>query len=90
VDEAIVQSIGSIDTPASPAGEAYNDFSRSLGGVTYSIRKKFREGLLATKVDDLIYVAERYLGKDSSVAAITSDDILARESEGYPFSKNKI
>jgi Zn-dependent M16 (insulinase) family peptidase len=76
IEEAILGVIGSIDKPASPAGEARQDFHNRLMGRSYADRHDFRDRILAVTEEQLKAVAEKYLLKqESSDVIITNDEV---------------
>lgn len=86
VEEAILGVIGSIDRPASPAGEAKQAFHAELHGRSIELREAFRQRVLGVKAEDLQRVTRDYLlnGKESIVVvtgqgnqAVVSDLQLA-------------
>lgn len=78
VEEAILGVIGSIDKPASPAGEAKQTFHAELYGNTREVRERFRNQVLKVTLDDLKRVASTYLTPDrASTAVITNADAAA-------------
>ncbi len=73
VEEAILGVIGSLDKPASPAGEARKAYFNALHGRTPELRQRFRENVLAVTLADLQRVAGQYLvAERASTAVITS------------------
>ena len=73
LEEAILGVIGSIDKPASPAGEAKRAFHNDLYGRTAEQRKRFRQRVLGVTLDDLQRVGGAYLKpENASVAVVTS------------------
>ncbi|CAH0990531.1 hypothetical protein SIN8267_00623 [Sinobacterium norvegicum] len=73
VEEAILGVIGSLDKPGSPAGEAKAHFHNELFGRSSDQRQRFRERILAVKIDDLKRVARQYLmAENESVAIVTN------------------
>ncbi|HEY9036761.1 MAG TPA: insulinase family protein [Pseudomonadales bacterium] len=73
VEEAILGVISSLDRPASPAGEAKDQYYQDLFGRTLSFRQQFRERVLATTPADLQRVANHYLLKQRpAIAAVTN------------------
>ena len=73
VEEAIIGVVGSLDKPASPAGEARKEFFNALYGRTPDLRQTFRENVLAVTLEDLQRVANGYLrAGQSSTAVITN------------------
>lgn len=76
IEEAILGVIGTIDKPASPAGEARQDFHNRLMGRSYEDRHEFRDRILAVTEDQLKAVARKYLlDADSSEVIITNEEI---------------
>lgn len=61
IEQALLGTFSSMDKPSSPAGEAKEAFHRRLNGRTDEQRMRFRQGLLATRWDDLQRVANDYL-----------------------------
>lgn len=75
LEEAILGVIGQLDRPRSPAGAARHAFHNRLFGRTPEQRARFRERVLATRLDDLRRVADTWLSPDSaSLAVVTSAD----------------
>ena len=73
LEEAILGVIGSIDKPASPAGEARDAFFNALHGRTPERRQAVRKRILDVTLDDLKRVGEIYLKPEqASIAVITS------------------
>ncbi|BBA33036.1 peptidase M16C associated domain-containing protein [Methylocaldum marinum] len=82
IEEAILGVIGSIDKPASPAGEAKKAFHAALHGRTAEQRRRFRSRVLEVQLEDLRRVAETYLRPErASTAVITSETTLSRYPE---------
>ncbi|MCP5357181.1 MAG: insulinase family protein [Pseudomonadales bacterium] len=69
VEEAILGVISSMDKSSSPAGEAKQAFYNDLFGRTLERRQRYREQVLATTLQGLQRVAERYL-VDPSAASV--------------------
>jgi presequence protease len=61
LEEAILSIIAHIDRPASPAGEAKIAFFGALHGRTPELRRAFRRGILAVRLEDLQRVAHTWL-----------------------------
>ena len=79
VEEAILGVIGSIDKPASPAGEARDAFFNQLFGRTPERRAHFRQRVLEVRLDDLRRVGETYLQPErASIAVISNPSAEAR------------
>ena len=77
VEEAIIGVIGSLDKPASPAGEARKAFFNALYGRTPDLRQAFRKSVLAVTLEDLQRVAGEYLrAGQSSTAVVTNAETL--------------
>ena len=89
VDEAIVSVISGLDMPSSPYGEAFKFCNEEIIGLTKEAKQKFRDGVLSVKWDELKEVAKEYLTKPVSIAAVTSDEIIERDSCGH-FSTSKV
>ena len=78
VEEAILGVIGSIDKPASPAGEAVQAFHGELNGRTKDSAELFRNQVLAVTESDLKRVASTYLSSEKAqTAVITNSDLAA-------------
>jgi Zn-dependent M16 (insulinase) family peptidase len=72
LEEAILGVIGSLDKPASPAGEAKQHFHNRLFGRTHDQREEFRQRILSVTLDDLQRVTETYFKPElASTAVIT-------------------
>ncbi|TCO78365.1 insulinase family protein [Chromatocurvus halotolerans] len=72
VEEAILGVISGLDKPASPAGEAKQDFHNRRFGRDHAQRMLFRQRVLAVTLEDLRRVAESYLAPErASIAVIT-------------------
>ncbi len=75
LEEAILGVIGSIDKPASPAGDASQAFHNDLFGRTAEQRQAFRQQILAVSLDDLNRVAREYLhNREASIAVISNHE----------------
>jgi Zn-dependent M16 (insulinase) family peptidase len=73
LEQAILGVISGLDKPASPAGEAKQEFHSSLFGRTHEQRREFRERVLKVSMDDLKRVTTTYLKPElASMAVITS------------------
>jgi Zn-dependent M16 (insulinase) family peptidase len=73
LEEAILGVIGSLDKPASPAGEAKQHFHNRLYGRTHDQREQFRQQVLGVSLDDLRRVTATYLRPElASTAVITN------------------
>ena len=82
VEEAILGVIGSIDKPASPAGEAKKAFHNTLYGRTPGQRRRFRARVLEVRPEDLRRVTERYLRPErASIAVITNQATLEQTGD---------
>ncbi len=73
VEEAILGVIASLDRPASPAGEAKQQFHQQLFGRTQAFRQRFREQVLATTAADLQRVAATYLADSQGRLAVITN-----------------
>ena len=77
LEEAILGVIASMDKPSSPAGEAKIAFYDGLFGRTLEKRREFRKRVLATSLNDLRSVTERYFRPgQESYGIITSRDAV--------------
>ncbi|MEQ9462389.1 MAG: insulinase family protein [Haliea sp.] len=73
LEEAILGVIGSLDKPASPAGEARQHFYQRMFGRSHEQREAFRRAILDVSLEDLRQVAQRYLDPAlASTAVVTS------------------
>lgn len=71
VEQAILGLIGSMDRPASPAGEARQYFHLDRNGRTLALRQTFRQRLLSCQWQDVQRVAKQYLqGQIGSKAVV--------------------
>ena len=70
VEEAILGVISSLDKPASPAGEARQDFHNRRFGRDHAQRTTFRQRVLAVTLDDLRRVAQCYLTPENASTAV--------------------
>ncbi|NQU63554.1 MAG: insulinase family protein, partial [SAR324 cluster bacterium] len=80
IDETILQTCSGMDTPMSPAGKAIMEYINERKGRTRSIRENFREGVLNCSKKDLIRVGTKYLSTQPSLAAVTSAEIINRDT----------
>jgi presequence protease len=90
LDSSIISAFGSLDNPGSPAGEAKEDFSYRLRGLSPELRQKYRDSTRESKVSDIIEVGEKYLGGKPSISIITSEEIADKEGVScteYDFTK---
>jgi hypothetical protein len=65
--------IGSLDKPASPAGEAKQHFYNRLFGRSHDQREQFRQQVLAVTLDDLRRVTQTYLRSELGSTAIVTN-----------------
>jgi hypothetical protein len=72
VTEAILGVISSLDRPASPAGEARQDFHQRRFGRDHAQRMAFRSRVLAVNLDDLRRVASTYLRPELASTAVVT------------------
>ena len=70
LEEAILGVVGSLDKPASPAGEAKHHFHNRLFGRSHAQHEQFRRRILAVTLDDLQRVAAHYLKPESASTAV--------------------
>jgi Zn-dependent M16 (insulinase) family peptidase len=90
LEQAILGVISSLDKPASPAGEAKQDFHYRLTGRMPEFRQRFREQVLSTRLEDLQRVAESYLKPELSQVAIVSHAGARNELEALGLSLYEI
>jgi Zn-dependent M16 (insulinase) family peptidase len=57
--EAVIGSIGDIDSPQSPDGKGYTSLSRYLNGGTPEDRQQWRDEILATNAQDFKTFADK-------------------------------
>lgn len=81
IKEAILQTCSRIDTPMSPAGKAYSEYFNLHKGRSRELREQFRTGILSCTREDLIKAGTACLESQSSLAAVTSEDIMQREKD---------
>lgn len=82
LEEAILGVVGSLDKPGSPAGEARKHFQETLFGRTTEHRAAFRQGIVATTLDDLHRVAETYLMDTAFSTAVITNATGADKVQG--------
>jgi hypothetical protein len=73
LEEAILGVIGSLDKPASPAGEARQHFYNRLFGRSHAQREAFRRAVLEVTLDELRRVADAYLIPERASTAVVSN-----------------
>lgn len=73
LEEAILGVIGAMDKPSSPAGEAKQAFYNHLFERSLESRMAFRRRVLATTLDDLKAVTERYFDPAKASIGIISN-----------------
>ncbi len=75
LEEAVLGVVSSLDKPGSPAGEAKQAFQSRYFGRDDAFQKRFRERVLATRIEDLQRVAATYLLPErASFAVITNSN----------------
>lgn len=72
VESAILGIIGSMDRPASPAGEAKNAYHLMRSGRSLLLRQTYRQQLLAVRWHDVQRVALQYLRNQDGVRAVVA------------------
>ena len=73
LEEAILGVVASMDKPSSPAGEAKIAFYNNLFGRSLERRLEFRKRVLATSLEDLKTVTDRYFSaSEASFGIITN------------------
>ena len=83
VEEAILGIIGSLDSPASPAGEARRHFHDTLSGRSPEVRNQFRNRVLSTTARDVVRVAETWLTGKGCRAVITNPGRQSELDNGF-------
>ncbi len=84
IKEAILAVFSDLDRPLSPGGKGSREFAYLRQGLTPEMRRKLREGVLATDGEKLSEVARRYLldGWDgSAVGVIAGEEALKKANE---------
>ncbi|MEO5349006.1 MAG: insulinase family protein [Magnetococcus sp. YQC-3] len=82
LEEAILNIIGGIDRPASPAGDARRAFHDALYGRTPEQRRLFRSQVLQVSVAQMREVAHRYLQPEKATLGVVSNAVtLAKEAQ---------
>jgi presequence protease len=79
VEEAILGVIGSIDKPASPAGEAKKHFHETLFGRDIAQRRAFRQRVLGVTLEDLLRVGATYLDPARASTAVVTNAVEAEQ-----------
>ena len=91
LEEAILGVISELDRPSSPAGEAIGSYFGTRHGRDPAQRRRYRKAILGVTLDDLRRVAERYLAPGRARdAVVTSEDLLARESDRDDFEHHRL
>jgi Zn-dependent M16 (insulinase) family peptidase len=70
LEEAVLGIISDMDKPLSPAGEARMAYHNMLYGRTPEQRRRSRQRILATTLDDLRRVGEQYLTQQAVTAVV--------------------
>jgi presequence protease len=84
LEEAIIGVVASLDKPGSPATEAITSFYSELNGRTAAHRRRFRQGVLKVKMDDLRRVAAEYLCPErASTAVLCGAHAALPDTEGF-------
>jgi hypothetical protein len=83
VEEAILGVIGSLDKPASPAGEAKQHFHNQLLGRSDELLTQYRQRVLAVTEADLKRVTETWLRPGAEHSAIVSSPSTRAELAGW-------
>ena len=79
IDEAIIEFIGGLDKPGSPAGEARKALNQQLFGRTEALQNQLRSELLEVTPEAVQRVAETYLASaadQASFAVVTHSEQL--------------
>lgn len=78
LEEAILGVIATMDKPSSPAGEAKQAFYNYLFDRSLESRMQFRQRVLATSLEDLRNITQRYFTPDrASIGIISSKENIA-------------
>ncbi len=84
LEEAILGVIATMDKPSSPAGEAKQAFYNYLFERSLESRMRFRERVLATTLEDLRVITQRYFTPDrASIGIISSKENLAEAKANH-------
>lgn len=79
LEEAILGVIASLDKPSSPAGEAKQAYYNALFGRDLDLRKRFRQRVLDTSMDDLRQAVATYFDpKVASIGIISNPEAAER------------
>lgn len=87
VDEAVLQVCADIDKPDTPAVAAKKAFFRSMIRLQDDVRRRFKERLVRMRREDVLQAAQthfRDVMKDSGIAVVSSDALLASEARRMP------
>lgn len=87
LEEAILDVIGGLDKPSSPAGEAKLAFYNALYGRTPEKMMALRHGIVHVSLNDLKRVLEKYLNRDRGHVAIITNKRLA---ESYSDARKQV
>lgn len=81
IEESILGIIGSLDKPASPAGEAKQAFHAHLAGRTQALRNRYRQRIIQVSADDLLRVSTQYLRPEQAKTAVLTGKHGQAEAE---------
>jgi Zn-dependent M16 (insulinase) family peptidase len=73
LEEAVLGVIASLDKPSSPAGEAKQAYYNHLFGRDLDLRKRFRQRVLDTTMEDLRNVVGTYFNPEAASIGIISN-----------------
>lgn len=73
LEESILGIVGSLDKPASPAGEAKKHFHEQLFDRSIQHRRQFRQRVINTQLPDLMRVAQTYLNPENASTAVITN-----------------
>ncbi|MDP2226186.1 MAG: insulinase family protein [Moraxellaceae bacterium] len=90
LEEAVLGVISDMDKPLSPAGEARQAFHNGLYGRTPEQRRRMRERLLATSLDDLRRVGEHYLSRGEACTAVIAPVARAADVEALGLAVERL
>jgi Zn-dependent M16 (insulinase) family peptidase len=89
LEEAVLGIVSDMDKPLSPSGEARVAYHNALYGRTPEQRRRTRQRILATTMDDLRRVGEQYLTR-SAVTAVVMPAAKAAAAEALGLRIEKL
>ncbi len=79
IDQYIISIFGGLDTPAGPYANCAGEYGEARNGITKEVRQFFRDGIFNSTLEDVIAAGKKCLSGESSLAAITSEEIVKRD-----------